>query len=81
MVPVKKRGLVCSMHAAMRMQSWEHSLARALVSCLARTLAGTFVYTLRTRAPPDPPMYAGGLRPPTPPLNVGMWPPHLLAIQ
>ena len=26
----------------------------------------------RTRAPPDPPIYVGGLRPPTPPLNVGL---------
>ena len=29
----------------------------------------------RTRAPPDPPIYVGGLRPPTPPLKVGPWPP------
>ena len=33
----------------------------------------------RTRAPPDPPIYVEGLRPPTPPHNVGLRPPHLLA--
>ena len=30
----------------------------------------------RTRAP-DPPIYVGGLRPPTPPLNVALRPPYL----
>ena len=34
----------------------------------------------RTRALPDPPIYVGRLRPPTPPLNVGLRPPQLLVI-
>jgi hypothetical protein len=33
----------------------------------------------RTCAPPDSPIYMGGLCPPTPPLNVGLRPPQSLA--